>query len=1163
MATIKVRALKGPRKARIISRANEGKTPRRTDWPCTDGCGHVARSRKALKLHIRGKHASEAKTARSAVSKVLEAAGLAACPAGGCDKVLKATSDGSPRAHKCKGSSGSGEAHEAPKTPQPSGAMVKALRTKRARSGDAHDARSTPTPAAARRRAGPGSGSAKPASLSRTTSIDTGTTTRLGRTIKRQLFFGEEAAADEGTEAAPREPTPPSTPPTVAPVVEDVPAEEPKFANFDAYASYVLERFARLNAALSADGPASADAEIALDKLLDSSWRQRRKIHVRTEPGGDDDAAGPAAARPEPSNEWTALHHLHRDFISRATRSYGNKGIIDLGAEGALQALESKYPEDPHECTAEVLAAWESAPLHDAITAADIEVALHKKKKGSGGDHYSWTPDDLKGLAKVAGSCDFLAPLTNALARGRFNHAARAVERLTVLRGIALAKERGNSTKVRPIGIGVIFVAITSSILNRKHTAKLQELAGPFQYAVGAAGGVEASGRVLAAKLDLAGGKIDACVGWEDGTNAFNAVSRAKAFENLSKISETQRFDALRYKPTNLVVFGNGDEDRRIKIVQRTGVIQGDALAMAAYCVTQNAAIESELVKLSTQGDDDGAEPLAFAIYADDRGAAGMVGDVIAGSARLADLLEAATGVGSGALHVYAPNLSDEARAQLEAAGAVIEDGGTVFAGTPIGNAAFVSSYATSKADELIGLLAFSEKVAALDPERGAQYVLRWIRLTIGPSFNHILRNVDPELSRDAARKLDDAIVGTVLRVAGVADIYAHATNEEKARARALIHLPEKSGGLGFSSQVILADAAYVGAWASSLHRVTAGHSGLGLDVPAADADMPHFLEPFTAALERLRQIVPAELTAKLEPRMLWEEPKHHVQHALSEAVHDAARQRFVASLPTGDTLADRGIRICALAMNTPEAGAWVSANPMGKNTRLTNAVLANAVRERLLLPALSQIEASEPCAGCAAPLDALGTHATCCPNLNRSNTHKLVQDAVGGCAKEAAATLLRAPGVDTYYAKKPEAEGDDVDNTHSVADLGITFKNTPAGLPTLVDFTVVAIVKGAAAPYESAGVVAEAAEIKKVKQYEARYAGVRIVGFGVEISGAFGPAAKRFTWKMAEAAGGPPHMVAQRYRRFCATVSVALQAARYNNYLRFLATCVKPSEEG
>jgi hypothetical protein len=39
--------------------------------------------------------------------------------------------------------------------------------------------------------------------------------------------------------------------------------------------------------------------------------------------------------------------------------------------------------------------------------------------------------------------------------------------------------------------------------------------------------------------------------------------------------------------------------------------------------------------------------------------------------------------------------------------------------------------------------------------------------------------------------------------------------------------------------------------------------------------------------------------------------------------------------------------------------------------------------------------------------------------------------------------------------------------------------------------------------------------------------------------------------------------MVTQRCRRFCTTVSVALQAARYNNYLRFLATCVKLSEEG
>jgi len=35
----------------------------------------------------------------------------------------------------------------------------------------------------------------------------------------------------------------------------------------------------------------------------------------------------------------------------------------------------------------------------------------------------------------------------------------------------------------------------------------------------------------------------------------------------------------------------------------------------------------------------------------------------------------------------------------------------------------------------------------------------------------------------------------------------------------------------------------------------------------------------------------------------------------------------------------------------------------------------------------------------------------------------------------------------------------------------------------------------------------------------------------------------------LAEAAGGLPHAAALRYRRFCETVSVTLQVARYNNH--------------
>jgi CRISPR-associated protein Cas1 len=61
---------------------------------------------------------------------------------------------------------------------------------------------------------------------------------------------------------------------------------------------------------------------------------------------------------------------------------------------------------------------------------------VSKKKKGSGGDDHGWTFDDLKGLASAAGGYALVTPLVNAIAQGRFNHDAKAVELLTVLRGI-------------------------------------------------------------------------------------------------------------------------------------------------------------------------------------------------------------------------------------------------------------------------------------------------------------------------------------------------------------------------------------------------------------------------------------------------------------------------------------------------------------------------------------------------------------------------------------------------------------------------------------------------------------------------------------------------------------------------------------------------------
>ena len=130
------------------------------------------------------------------------------------------------------------------------------------------------------------------------------------------------------------------------------------------------------------------------------------------------------------------------------------------------------------------------------------------------------------------------------------------------------------------------------------------------------------------------------------------------------------------------------------------------------------------------------------------------------------------------------------------------------------------------------------------------------------------------------------------------------------------------------------------------------------------------------------------------------------------------------------------------------------------------------------------------------------------------------------------------------------------------MADIGITLNNTIAGAVTLVDNTVVAAVKGAPAAYPTAGTVANNAEQSKVKQYNVRYAipPGRIIGFGIETSGAFGPAAKRLLWAATTACGGSPDLIARRYRRFIEEISVALQVATFSNHRRFLTLCVKPT---
>ena len=194
----------------------------------------------------------------------------------------------------------------------------------------------------------------------------------------------------------------------------------------------------------------------------------------------------------------------------------------------------------------------------------------------------------------------------------------------------------------------------------------------------------------------------------------------------------------------------------------------------------------------------------------------------------------------------------------------------------------------------------------------------------------------------------------------------------------------------------------------------------------------------------------------------------------------------------------------------------------------MSNGSLTEAVRRRLALP-IEAIQPGQACATCAAPLKTQGTHSKCCRVIEKSNWHTQIQAAVTAVVKEASTLFVRTPVMQTYWPLPPQPPRAVVDIMVFEGDIGFATKKTLAGALIVVDFTITASVKGAELKYEQAGDIANAAEIAEVKQHQTRYdvLNENIIGFAVETSGAWGPAAKRLVWSIAESGGGPQDVVA------------------------------------
>ena len=200
---------------------------------------------------------------------------------------------------------------------------------------------------------------------------------------------------------------------------------------------------------------------------------------------------------------------------------------------------------------------------------------------------------------------------------------------------------------------------------------------------------------------------------------------------------------------------------------------------------------------------------------------------------------------------------------------------------------------------------------------------------------------------------------------------------------------------------------------------------------------LPFLFSPYYCdygdALDALKPHITATLSNKLDPSRIWDKAIDGTQHQIMNELNDSLRQNLVAGLPAGSSLSDRGVRITVLGQNTPEAGAWITANPLNARCKMSNGSVTEAVRKRLLIPLMAYLP-GQACAACAAPLETQGTHSTCCRAIDKSNRHKQMQAAVSAVVREASTLFVRTPPIETYWPLLPQPPYLHLNNTYVAA---------------------------------------------------------------------------------------------------------------------------------
>lgn len=839
-----------------------------------------------------------------------------------------------------------------------------------------------------------------------------------------------------------------------------------------------------------------------------------------------------------------ALHFLHSNMPKNVRPTLTSFGLADLTDELVVTALKEKYPErddddDDFDPAVILGACGENADV-PVFTAEQVRRALYRKKRGGASDIHGWDFDMIKQLCNEWQDFQWFTDIVNAIAQGRLNNDPATTALARTLRGIALRKHAVVPTKVRPIGIGNLAANIAATLLRKHNSDALNELAGPRQFGTRVCG-VEVVGRSM-----LFAHEMGFTVAAQDGANAHNSMYRRTVLEAVKQVPQLGPLTmfALGGDPTVEYSIGRGPNADVLRIAQEQGAAQGWAPLTSLYNIGQAPTIAAVMQEYKNIGYN-----VMTSSFCDDHGTVGPADQAVDAAIALAERLKKTVGVTSGTLQVMPgknEEIDDELRNTVAAAKGTLEHELLVFAGTPIGTDAAIKAWVMEKAQEVIRILSQAEEMVIAGGNTTVQAVVRYLRVYTHPIFTFVLRVVDPALTREAARTLDDAFFNTVLRISGLNLNYANASAFDRSRARKIFTLPTSLSGCGFTSYAATADAAFVGSMAATLSAVVARESGLGLNKPAPDEDLPSFLRPYEDALERLRLRLPLAATEGLDARSIWNEAKSGEQHALSQASHEAAWRDLLREEKAKDDSSFDGRYAINSIIGTRDdaAGAWLTADPSKRNCAMTNSRFCEALCGRLMLPRDIIVG---PCTKCASAVTQTGAHAHVChlAQAERTTGHTGVCRALQGGIQMTGDVVRNEPLVRIHYPRKQGAEGGPTMGTiNKKADISVLSKNSLAGDCLLIDVRVTGTTLTAVptVAYLKAGDAAAAAEEAKMNEYKAwDIPKGRLVPFLIESTGALGPKAKELLADTAKRMG-PMRLFGANYRYLCEAVSVAVQ---------------------